>query len=86
MQFKIFASIFIDRESVLPFIFVEVFALCGVVLGNSRKKKKKKRKKGKGRKKPLDFVYLFPILFRRQRRPYLHYLLNATKLKHPEEK
>ena len=56
MQFKIFASIFIDRESVLPFIFVEVFALCGVVLGNSRKKKKKKRKKGKGRKKPLDFV------------------------------
>ena len=54
MQFKIFASIFIDRESVLPFIFVEVSALCGVVLGNSRKKKK--RKKEKERKKPLDFV------------------------------
>ena len=47
MQFKIFASIFIDRESVLPFIFVEVFALCGVVLGNSRKKKRKKEKKEK---------------------------------------
>ena len=45
MQFKIFASIFIDRESVLPFIFVEVSALCGVVLGNSRKKKKEKKKK-----------------------------------------
>ena len=53
MQFKIFASIFIDRESVLPFIFVEVSALCGVVLGNSRKKKRKKEKE---RKKPLDFV------------------------------
>ena len=47
MQFKIFASIFIDRESVLPFIFVEVSALCGVVLGNSRKKKRKKEKKKK---------------------------------------
>ena len=50
MQFKIFASIFIDRESVLPFIFVEVSALCGVVLGNSRKKKKEKKKKRKRKK------------------------------------
>ena len=47
MQFKIFALIFIDRKSVLPFTFVEVSALCGVVLGNSRKKKKKKKKKNK---------------------------------------